>query len=80
MASTFTAWGFCLTMVQGAGQAISENKISDKIILPRQSPGLTRCLGCPWHHSLRNAFQDQHSRAQTIIRYFRLLILDVRSY
>jgi hypothetical protein len=29
-------------MAQGAGQAISENKISDKIILPRQSPGLTR--------------------------------------
>ncbi len=40
-------------MAQGAGQAISENKISDKIILPRQRPGLTRCLGCPWHHSLR---------------------------
>jgi hypothetical protein len=38
MASTFTPWGFCLTMAQGAGQAIAENKI----ILPRQSPGLTR--------------------------------------
>jgi hypothetical protein len=33
-------------MAQGTGQAIAENKISDKIILPRQSPGLTRPLAC----------------------------------
>ncbi len=84
-ASTFTPWGFCLTMVQGAGQAISENKISDKIILPRQSPGLTRCLGCPWHHSLRCPLlriaksrcveralagaRQSHDRSDKVIRY-----------
>jgi hypothetical protein len=46
MASIFTPWGF---LSHGTGQAIAENKVSDKIILPRQIPG-QRIVGVsPWN-------------------------------